>query len=232
MPEIKIIKESRKTIAITVLDDKTVLVKAPRYAGQKFIDDFIKSKEKWLAKNLKEISAFARPHKRQFENGEMFLFLGSSYPLQIERAGAKGLAFNGEKFIIALSRIKNAKTLFNNFYKLQTQRILDERLPYFIGLLNNANGFFSFFLDVKYKNVKVVNSYNQLGACTKNGDLRFSFRLSIMPPEIIDYVIAHEIVHLKHFNHSPKFWQELEKVLPNYKQAKEYLRKNHALMLF
>jgi predicted metal-dependent hydrolase len=230
--EIKIVKQHRRTVSISVTENLTVLVKAPYGVSQKFIDDFIKEKQRWIAKRIAETAELAPPRRRQFQNGETFLYLGKEYPLFVTSDKLKGLHFDGVQFTVSQNSLKKAKQLFTAWYKHQTEKILNERLPYFTGIVNNANGFFSFFLDINYKSFKVVNTHNQLGACTSKGDLRFSLRLAMMPLEVIDYVIVHELVHLKEFNHSPKFWKEVERILPDYKTPKEYLRKNHALIIF
>ena len=77
------------------------------------------------------------------------------------------------------------------------------------------------------ENVKITSAEKRWGSCSGDDNLSFSFRLIMAPPDIIDYVIVHELMHIKEKNHSPKFWKLVEAVMPEYKIHRRWLKDNH-----
>ena len=84
--------------------------------------------------------------------------------------------------------------------------------------------------NVEYKKLKITNAEYQLGSCTSRKTLNFSWRLVMAPLLIIDYVVVHELTHLTHMNHSKRFWEELENTLPQYQEAKAWLKTKGSLL--
>ena len=78
-------------------------------------------------------------------------------------------------------------------------------------------------MGVSYGRVTVRSQKKRWGSCTASGNLNFNCLLMLMPPEIRDYVIVHELCHRKQMNHSPKFWAEVEKILPDYRSRRQWL---------
>lgn len=89
---------------------------------------------------------------------------------------------------------------------------------------------FSERLNVRYKDVRLSNAQGRWGSCSASGRLRFNWRLAMVPAEIMDYVVVHELAHLKELNHSPRFWAAVEQVFPEYRAGKKWLKENAALL--
>ncbi|MBQ3848340.1 MAG: M48 family metallopeptidase [Clostridia bacterium] len=102
----------------------------------------------------------------------------------------------------------------------KAKEYLGIRLPYFARLL-----------DVRYNNVTVRCQKTRWGSCSAKGNLNFNCLLSLAPTEVFDYVIVHELCHLKEMNHSPAFWHEVEKIIPDRKINEKWLRKNGSALL-
>ncbi|MBR7045985.1 MAG: M48 family metallopeptidase [Lachnospiraceae bacterium] len=94
-------------------------------------------------------------------------------------------------------------------------RVLPERCRYFAGVMG-----------VRYGRITIRNQKTRWGSCSSGGNLNFNCLLMLAPPEVRDYVVVHELAHLKEMNHSPRFWKEVEKVLPDYRQRLLWLKKN------
>lgn len=90
--------------------------------------------------------------------------------------------------------------------------------------------YFAEKMGVSYGRITIRNQKTRWGSCSSKGNLNFNCMLMMTPPEVRDYVVVHELCHIKEMNHSPKFWAEVEKVLPDYPRQKKWL-KEHSLLL-
>lgn len=90
--------------------------------------------------------------------------------------------------------------------------------------LSSLISYYAAQIGVSYGRVTVRSQKSRWGSCSAKGNLSFNCLLMLAPPEVIDYVIVHELCHLKQMNHSPKFWDEVEKIMPDYRQAKQWLK--------
>jgi len=84
---------------------------------------------------------------------------------------------------------------------------------------------FSQIIGVEYRKIAIKNQKSRWGSCSEKKNLNFNYRLIFLPEELMDYVIVHELCHLLEFNHSPKFWLNVSKILPNYRQLRLRLKK-------
>ena len=84
--------------------------------------------------------------------------------------------------------------------------------------------FFAKLYGVKYKKVAIRNQKTRWGSCSKSGNLNFNYKVAFLPKEQMNYVIVHEICHLIEFNHSRKFWAEVERAIPNYREIRKVIR--------
>ena len=99
-------------------------------------------------------------------------------------------------------------------------RYIPERVAYFAEVMG-----------VTYGRITIRNQKTRWGSCSSKGNLNFNCLLMLTPPEVIDYVIVHELCHRKEMNHSKAFWSEVEKVLPDYKKSAEWLKNEGSLIM-
>ena len=100
-------------------------------------------------------------------------------------------------------------------YKKRAQGIISRRVSHYAEIMG-----------VTYGRITIRDQKSRWGSCSAEGNLNFSWRLILMPIEVMDYVVVHELAHLKEMNHSKAFWEEVEKVLPDYKEQRKWLKEN------
>lgn len=99
-------------------------------------------------------------------------------------------------------------------------KVIPERVEYFAKVIG-----------VTYGKITVRNQKTRWGSCSSKGNLNFNCFLMLAPPEVLDYVVVHELCHRKQMNHSKAFWLEVEKVLPNYKEVRKWLKEEGSQMI-
>jgi len=216
----QIIRSKRKTIAIIIQPGGMVIVRAPLKLPERLIHSFVDSKSTWV--NRKKAQLMQRPALpvRQFADGERFLLLGRQIPLRVVSNQGAALALQND-FILARKAQPQALLVFEKWYKAYAMKVLTERVEYF----STRHGF-------RYENLRITSARTRWGSCSSRGTLSFTWRLVMAPLDVIDYVVIHELAHLKIKNHSSVFWAEVARLLPTYKQHKDWLKKNgHFLTL-
>jgi len=91
--------------------------------------------------------------------------------------------------------------------------------------------FFAPLVGVQYGRIAIRRQRSRWGSCSSKGNLNFNCLLMLAPPEVLDYVVVHELCHLREMNHSPRFWAELRRVLPDYERPRRWLRENGGALL-
>ena len=160
---------------------------------------------------------------RTYKNGEIFYFLGKAYPLMIEPEGdsSPSLRLTKEYFQLTTNEPEEAFPLFLAWYTRETSVFLRGLLP------NWARR-----LCVRPRSVRVRFATSRWGSCGIRGDLSFNSRLGVLNPELIEYVVVHELCHLKQMNHSAAFWGEVASALPQWPTLRRRLKEQTALTEF
>ena len=155
-----------------------------------------------------------------FIAGELFSFLGITYPLTLVTDISPPLCFYSE-FQLSKFHQQNAREVFIQWYKTKASELIPPRVDYFTNITKD-----------KYGIIKITSAEKRWGSCSSLGNLNFSWRLIMAPQQIIDYVIVHEIAHLTEKNHGKKFWLKVEEIMPDYQERRTWLKQNaHTLVL-
>ena len=160
----KLIRSRRKSLAMLLQRDGTVVARAPMRMPETSIRTFIREKKPWIT---------LHQEKQQMRGEEERLFSGAT-EAQLQACR------------------KQARDRFA------------ERTAFFAGIIG-----------VSYGKIAIRDQKSRWGSCSRTGNLNYNFRLILAPPEVLDYVVVHELCHRKQMNHSVLFWQEVEKVLPD-----------------
>jgi predicted metal-dependent hydrolase len=213
-------RKRQKTISLQVNVNSGLIVSAPYFTPSEEIDRFVREKQKWISKTLRKHTEDAVKNKaKEYNTGEHFFYLGQSYPLEVffEPFENAGLVFWNNRFYLNARGNKDLrKNYFVSWYKKKAYDFINQRVD-----------FFSRMLKLQQENIRITSAKSRWGSCSEDNDLAFSFRLIMAPPDIIDYVIVHELSHIKEKNHSPRFWKRVEAVIPDYKTHRRWLKDNH-----
>lgn len=211
----ELIRSDRKSITITIDRDSKVIVNAPENLNEEEIEKYIYKKRLWIWEKLAiKKSAYEDIFEKKFVSGESFSYLGRNYRLQIIE-GNDDLKLKHGWFILGERKQSKAKEIFKDWYSNHLKNKIEERL---VPICNEKR--------IEEPTFRIMELGFRWGSCTKDGSLNFNWKIAMAPTSIIDYVIVHEIVHLKEHTHNEKFWKELSKFMPNYLEKKEWLRLN------
>ena len=122
-------------------------------------------------------------------------------------------------FLLALPYQNRVKEAFITWYREETRAITGR-------LISEYQKKYHF----KVNKVRITSARTRWGSCSSNNNLNFTYRLCMAPLYVIDYVVAHELTHLKHHNHSKTFWNAVEKIKPNYRKDRDWLKQHGALL--
>ena len=167
----QVIRSKRKTIAIQIQPDGTVLVHCPLRLSEGAIQAFVESKSAWIEKHLNKLTK--QPPPPAFTEADIQKMTG------------------------------------------QAKELIPQRVAYFADLLG-----------VDYGRITIRHQKTRWGSCSGKGNLNFNCLLMAVPPEVRDYVVVHELCHRKEMNHSARFWAEIERIIPDYKNHRKWLKDN------
>lgn len=221
-----IIKKSAKAkhIRITVARNGVVAT-APVFMSEKKVIVFVEQKKAWIAKKVDRFAGFTLDSKtREFADGEELTFQGEKFKLRVVESDKKNTSaqIKGDCLTVHINREipldirpTEIQSRLVQLYKDLAREAVTERVE-----------FFKQQLDVEYNQIRIKEQRSRWGSCSKKGNLNFNWKLVIAPPDVIDYVVVHEVCHLRHMNHLQDFWRCVETVLPDYRDSKNWLKEN------
>jgi predicted metal-dependent hydrolase len=212
-------RKRRKTLSLQISNNAEVVVSALYFTPVREINSFVQEKQNWIQKTIKKQKEESlQKQEKEYISGEEFYYLGKQYHLEVffQQNEPERLVFWGDRFYLntVKGRAKR-KDFFVGWYKIKAREYLCERVESFsrqLGLFPNK--------------VKVTSAERRWGSCSEDNNISFSFRLMMTPPAVIDYVIVHELMHIKEKSHSARFWKLIEAVMPEYKMHRRWLKKD------
>lgn len=211
----KIIRSRRRTIALSVSADASLIVRAPMAVSTRYIKDLVFEKRAWIiAKKKQALARGALTPKKEFVNGEEFLYMGERYALKIEKRRAIALE---DHLCFPEKHLLRARLKMAAWYKQKALETMTERAE-----------MYSAMTGWRFTSLSITSARKRWGSCGPRGELHFSWRLIMAPRHIIDYVVVHELAHIPERDHSPRFWNKVGMILPDYKARKQWLKEHGA----
>jgi predicted metal-dependent hydrolase len=213
----------RKNVSISVSPDKKVEVIAPSNLTQESVREVVKRKADWV---LKKLDWFDHIHQfdasKEYVNGETFLYIGRQYRLKILSGDFEpSVRLKGRYFEVTIS--KNVPQ--ESRYHVIRDILCEWYLEHAENKLREIMCKYSSRLCIDTPMLVVKLQAKRWGSCSKDNIIRINIRIIMAPMKQIEYVVAHELCHIKYKNHSSEFWKALSLIMPDYQLRKEALRK-------
>ncbi len=213
-----LITQDRKTISLTIFPDLEIVVKAPHDTDNEIIDAFFKKKWQWIEKQLtffKQFHTTASPKK--YVSGESFLYLGRQYKLIVRKASENRVSLQqGRLHLYTTGKVRDGKynqVILENWYRKRTKIVFDERYQEMQKKFGYQN----------MPSIMIRKMKKRWGSYTKNNRIILNPLLIHASKKCIDYVITHELCHVKYQNHDKNFFTLLDRKYPGWEKAKEDL---------
>ncbi len=218
----RLLRSKRRSIGF-LIDDEGLRVTAPKWVTLSDIDLAIREKQRWILTKLHEQherhSRRLKP-QMQWQDGATLPYLGGELILRVRASHADGVSHDAESGELTVSLPSDAgeqqlKDRVLGWLQTRAKAVFAERLPVYAEKL-----------EVRYRSFALSSAMTQWGSCTADGKIRLNWRLIHFSVPLIDYVIAHELSHLREMNHSPRFWATVQSVFPEFQEARKSLREH------
>jgi predicted metal-dependent hydrolase len=221
----KVKKSNRKTISIKISPEEGVVLSVPSKCSEATIQYVLNKKAAWILSKLKVVQSRSELLKdRLYKSGERLKILGEYYNLNVlEGDYSKCSAiFDANGFNVFISvEVKGEhrrvliKEALTTLYREIAKRILKERTRDFAEVLG-----------VKPEKITIKEQKSVWGSCSSKYNINYNWKIIMAPIAIVDYIVVHELCHLREHNHSKGFWELLESIMPDYKLRKMWLKDN------
>lgn len=217
--EYQIKYSNRKTLNISVERDRSIIVRAPHYLTAEKIDKVVQSKRQWIKEKLNHTQKYPLiSESKEFVSGETLMYLGKNYQLLVVDEEIEDIEFD-QRFKISKSNQPKANEFFKKWYLSQALKKIEPLATKYAKSLG-----------VEYNQFKTSEMKYRWGSCTPANNIIFNWRIIKAPMFVLEYLVAHELVHLLEDNHTQRFWNILSIQVPNYEKAKNWLKKNGQLL--
>ena len=207
----------RKTIELTVDEPGLVTVAAPAATSPEQIEATVRRRAGWIIRH--DGAADAAPPPRRFVSGESLPYLGRAVLLSVHPCESADIAvrFHHWQFDVDVprslhgqERIEQMRTAFEAWYRERAALKLPSRVERHLGVRPTA--------------VLIRDQRRRWASCAPDGTLRFNWRAIMAPPALVDYIVAHELAHLRVRGHTPKYWAVVAQAVPDYRRRRKRLR--------
>lgn len=214
-------KPYQRSMNLLVRPNGALKITAGQTVPARVIQGFLLKNSRWIEKHLSEYAEIRKKYPpKQYLEGERFLFKGQVLRLHLADSlvGKAFVEAMGQHLVVRIPRGQTAdvKGLVRRFYEREGKKALTETLE------KRAQE-----MELWPKKIRFKSLRSQWGNCSARGTITLNWRLAVFPERLWDYVVVHELAHLRHPNHSDEFWALVEKYCGNYKTCRRYLRDHH-----
>ncbi len=207
----------KKTVAVTVDPAGGVLLVAPEQISTSRLDAMVRRKAPWIVKRLRGVESGDPPPPREFVSGESVMYLGRHYRLKVDSGGPGEAKLRGGWLHVPAPAGEGQRDQVRAALVSWLRGHAEVRLPERVEMWRPKVG-------VEMPQVVISDQQKRWGSCDRSGTIRLNWRIIQAPMRLVDYVVVHELVHLRHRGHGRDYWQALGRIMPDYERRREDLR--------
>ncbi len=220
--EFSVIYSARRTLGISVLTDGSVIVRVPFRTSEKSIYRIVSEKSAWIIRHRDKFKELNKNREiKTFTHGSSHLYRGNSLILNITSSGSQYVKFNGETIEAGIKPGAAEITigrLLQSAYRKEAERLLPNM---FYNIIEKYRSY-----DFKPTSLRIRTMKRRWGSCSSRGRITLNSELIKLDDTLTEYVIIHELCHLKHHNHGPKFYELLSQICPDWKDLRKKMKGN------
>jgi predicted metal-dependent hydrolase len=213
----EVIRTNRRKSADIRVEEGSVSVIVPINTSSEKIDELLSAKRRWIREKINLHQESAPASTKQYVSGEAFAYLGRNYRLKVERGNFAPVKLLNGRLLVTVPQGTEQPHMIRNalvrWYKRQAAQKLADKVERFAPVVG-----------VEPAGVGIKTFRSRWGSCTAKGKLEFNWQIMMAPNRMVDYVVIHELCHLIRHDHSPDFWREMARVMPEYQECREWLR--------
>ncbi|MFN3660331.1 MAG: M48 family metallopeptidase, partial [Brevinematales bacterium] len=194
-----IVRTKRKTISLRILENGVVEIRCPLSTEEEYINYILKTHRHWIEKKRKEMISRPQFHGRLEENYPLF-YLGKAYPLHF--GPTTTVQWDGKSFLLPEKKKNTIQRVMETWYRQQAKKILVEKVEYYA----QKYGF-------SYTGIRLSSASKRYGSCSAKNLLSFTWKLILLPEDLIDYIVIHELAHTQAKHHQQAFWKIVHDLL-------------------
>ncbi|MZR62903.1 M48 family metallopeptidase [Alcanivorax sp. DP30] len=215
----EVIRTRRRKSADIRVEEGAVSVVVPVDTSLERIDELLASKRRWIKEKITLHQDMTPPGNKRYVSGESFSYLGRNYRLKVKKGPFAPVKLVQGRLVVSVPQGAEQPHMIRNalirWYKRQAEKKLKEKVARWAPQVGVA------VPDVSIKTFK-----SRWGSCTAKGELQFNWQIMMAQNRMVDYVVVHELCHLIRHDHSPQFWAEVGRVLPDYEECREWLKRH------
>ena len=176
----------------------------------------------WVVEKKRKYDSYREQiPKRRFEPGEMFPYLGEPHKIIVEQRSSSEVS--DDELRLAKHHVEqtSVKRALETLFRRKARKWFEKRADHYAAEM-----------DVEYKQIEIRNQRTKWGSCSTTGTLGLNWRLMMAPPDVVDYIIVHELAHLRERNHTDAYWKLVGEYIPDYKEKAEWLNQNSTKLVF
>jgi predicted metal-dependent hydrolase len=213
----EVVRTARLKTARLQVEDGVVSIAVPKALDVDKIEQLLKDKASWIKEKLYLHQQQQPTPKREMLSGEAFPYLGRNYRLKIITGNLQPVKLKHGRLQISLPKAMRhehiIRDMLTHWYRTQAELRFKEKVKRYASIVG-----------VEPSDVSVKTFKSRWGSCNIKGEIQFHWKVIMAPHRIVDYVVVHELCHLKHHDHSPAFWKSVERVVPDFAECRAWLK--------
>lgn len=217
------LKRSRRRTIGFLIDDRGLTVTAPKWVSIAEIESGLAERSDWITRKLVEWREYVARRDRlviRWEHNAALVYLGKTLTMKLADCGQSSVRLIGDELWVNLppgGTADQMRDAVNAWLQARATELFEPRLNHYGDRLGRQP-----------RRWGLSSARTRWGSCAPDGSIRLNWRLIHFPPDVIDYIIAHEVAHLREMNHGPRFWETVGNLFPEYEKPKAWLRQVHA----